>query len=241
MTISLAAIANYLDSYLEVTRFLDEQHGIYRSSSRPVQRIGLAIEPWPAIATWAAQQRLDALFLHRPWRLDLQSFPTDIGILAYHLSFDLTLTFGFNPRLANIVRMSQLVPIGKKDNAALGMLGTIPTTPLHSLLETLTDIFGKAPIVEQAFSENVERIAIVGGMTDSLIREAALHDVQLYITGQFRQPARKAVHDTQMTVAIIGHAEGELWGLQALAGVLRERWNGLEVILAPLPDNQRVW
>jgi len=96
----------------------------------------------------------------------------------------------------------------------------------------LTEVFGQKPDIMGEYSETVRRIALVGAMTDTLVRQAALQGVQLYITGQSRQPAQTAVYETGMTVAVIGHATGEWWGLRALAGLLRERWSNLDVVIA---------
>jgi putative NIF3 family GTP cyclohydrolase 1 type 2 len=79
----------------------------------------------------------------------------------------------------------------------------------------------------------VTRIAVVGGMTDALVREAAARGAQLYVTGQWRVPAARAVRDTGLTVAVTGHARAERWGLAALARMLRERWPAMRVSLAP--------
>ncbi len=232
MNISLQALANYLNSYLGTTHIPGDTHGIYRPSERTVKRIGLALEPWAGIETWVRQENLDALFLHRPWHLAMQTLPDDVGILAYHLAFDLTLTLGLNPRLANVLQMTQLVPIAYKENLPLGMLGDIPVTATPDFLETLTDLFGIAPTVENSTRETVSRIAVVGAMTDSTIREAAQLGAHLYITGQFRHPARAAVDATGITVAVIGHKTSELWGLRTLASLLRERWAQLDVTMA---------
>jgi putative NIF3 family GTP cyclohydrolase 1 type 2 len=78
----------------------------------------------------------------------------------------------------------------------------------------------------------VNRLAVVGAMSDELVREAAEQDVDLYVTGELRQPARTAVQQTGMNVAVIGHAAGEQWGARALAGILRERWSQLDVLVA---------
>ncbi len=236
--LSLDDIATYLDTYLGSTRFPHDQNGIYRPSQRPLQRIGLALEPWPQIALWAQQERLDALFLHRPWQLDIQALPADIGILAYHLAFDLTLTFGLNMRLAQILQMSQPVPFAFKDSVPLGMSGAIPPVPLIAFKERLEHIFGAVPVIAEPYTETVRRIAIVAAMTDALIREAAALHIDLYITGQLRQPANKAVRETYMTVATIGHAVGERWGLRELAKVLQERWPNLVTVLAPASGPQ---
>ncbi len=231
MTLTLAAIADYLNSYLGSADIPNDQNGIYRPSSRPVKRIGLAIEPWTGIETWVQQEHLDALFLHRPWKLDIQALPEEIGILAYHLAFDLKLTFGLNRRLADVLQMTNLTPFAYKDGLPLGMIGNITSMPMNTFIEHLGETFGIVPTIERHYRETVSRVALVGAMTDILIREAAEQAVDLYITGQFRQPARRAVSETGMTVAIVGHTVGELWGIRTLASLLRERYTELEVVV----------
>ena len=231
MKLSLATLAADLDQFFASARFSQDQNGIYRPSQRPVSRIGLALEPWSGIGAWVREERLDALFLHRPWRLDERELPPDIGILAYHLAFDLTLTLGLNPLLADTLHMTSVVPFAFKDSLPLGMLGDIPSTPLETFVALLTKIFTTPLEIPETYTETVSRLAVVGAMNDTLIREAAAQGVDLYITGQFRQPARRAVHETRMTVAIIGHTPSELWGLRTLADLLRQR--GLTVVIAP--------
>lgn len=232
MSIALSDIARYLDTYLEVSRFPDDQNGIYRPSSRTITRMGLAIEPWANIGAWVRQQHLDALFLHRPWRLDMKTLPDDVGVLAYHLAFDLTLTFGYNARLAAALLMQHTTPFAYKEGIPYGMFGDIAPTLLDEVVTLLGDTFSKTPTIETRYAEMVQRIAIVGAMTDTFVREAARHNVDLYITGQFRQPARQAVQETGMTIAVIGHDVGEQWGIYALSTLLKEQWASLEIVLA---------
>ncbi len=231
MNLSISALAHYLDVYFGVAHFPGDQNGIYRPGSREVRRIGLALEPWAGIGDWVQQERLDALFLHRPWHLDLHTLPEDVGVLGYHLAFDSLLTLGFNTRLATILQMTQLVPIGTKEGMPLGMLGQVKPVSLSTMILALSDIFGTPPDVRERYVEMVERVAVVGAMTDELIRNAAHQQVQLYVTGQFRQPARQAVAETRMTVATIGHVVSERWGLRALGSLLRERWAHLHVLV----------
>ncbi len=231
MALSLVALANYLDGYLGSAYIPNDQNGIYRPSPRLVRRIGLAIEPWTGIETWVQQEHLDALFLHRPWRLDMQALPEEIGILAYHLAFDLKLTFGFNRRLADVLQMTNLTPFAFKEGLPLGMIGDVSTTHTSTFIEYLGETFGVAPTVDRHYRETVSRVALVGAMTDDFIREAAEQGVDLYITGQFRQPARRAISGTDMTIAIVGHAAGELWGIRSLASLLCERYASLDVVI----------
>lgn len=232
MTITLADIAAYLDEALAVVRFGADQNGVYRASQRPVQRIGLALEPWPALGGWVAEARLDALVLHRPWQLDAAALPGDIGVLAYHLAFDAALTFGDNPRLAVALGLRTYMPFGGTVAVPLGMVGDINPTEQDAYLARLAAIFGAVPALRGRVTGPVRRVALVGALTDGLVRAAALDGVQLYITGQFRVPAARAQRETGLAVAAVGHAAGERWGLRALGAILRERWADLEVCLA---------
>lgn len=65
-----------------------------------------------------------------------------------------------------------------------------------------------------------------------LVIEAAARGANIYLTGQWRQPAQAAVSETGINVIAVGHRRCEEWGLRALAGVMRERWSKLEVICA---------
>ncbi|MBD2213955.1 Nif3-like dinuclear metal center hexameric protein [Nostoc linckia FACHB-104] len=230
--IYLIDIVDFLNNFFHVEQFpTSERGGIYLPSSNPVQRLGLALEAETRLYEWISNKRLDALFLHRPWNLELKKLPSELGIISYHLPFDECLTVGFNPRLAQILQMSNLQVLGKKQNRAIGMIGEIDTQPLVKLCSFITQIFGKAEQILPAVNSNIKRIAVVGAMTDSLVREAAKLGVDVYITGQFRQPAKAAIQETKIGVITVGHRHSELWGLRSLSEVLQERWSSLEVFI----------
>jgi putative NIF3 family GTP cyclohydrolase 1 type 2 len=75
-------------------------------------------------------------------------------------------------------------------------------------------------------------------MNEMLVREAVERGVQVYITGQWRQPASESVTETGIGVIAVGHRRAEEWGLRALAGVLRERWVQLEVFFPRVGDRE---
>lgn len=211
-----------------------DPNGIYCPSQRPIHRLGLALEPWSQLQGWVEQENLDALFLHRPWQLKPHQLPSDVGVLSYHLSFDEQLTLGFNPRLANILAMSGLEVIGKKAGRPIGMIGKIPCQTFEHCCRDVEDIFGGQDQVAPGKHLQISQVAVVGAMTDALVREAAERGVHLYMTGQWRKPAQQAVVDTGIGVIAVGHHRSEEWGLRAIAGILRERWAKLEVLLPPL-------
>jgi putative NIF3 family GTP cyclohydrolase 1 type 2 len=227
-------LTHFLDHYFAVDQFGADQGGVYHASVRPIRRIGLALEPWPQIAAWSEAERLDALFLHRPWKLRLGELRHDIGVIAYHLAFDEHLTLGYNPRLADALNMTMLAVLGRKDERPIGMLGTVPPQTFTILRHTCKEIFGDYGETSPCRHEPITRIAVVGAMTDALVREAAERGADVYIMGQYRQPARVAVAATAIGVIEVGHRRSEEWGLRALAGVLRERWANLDVIFPPM-------
>ncbi len=236
MSFSPATLLCRFDEVLNATLFAgtDEQNGWFLPSARSVKRLGLALEPWPAFGDWVAAERLDAVFLHRPWSLTepqrhaLQA--AGIGVLAYHLAFDERFTTGFNPALAAACGWGAPEVLGYKAGRPLGMSCALPiplafdavAAQLHAEFNGLEQV---TPPVS-GHDKPVARVAVVGAMTDALVREAHESGVGVYVTGQWRQPARGAVQETGLGVVALGHRRSELWGLRALARLLRTQTEG---------------
>ncbi|UFH54085.1 Nif3-like dinuclear metal center hexameric protein [Spirosoma sp. KNUC1025] len=239
---SLTELNDFLRTELSADRYPnDEQGGVYSPSERPIRRIGLALEPFSGLADWVDAQQLDALWLHRPWQLNLDDLPSDVGVLSHHLPFDETLTIGYNKQLAREPgAASPGKPLGFKraTNEAgellperpIGMFIDVPPQEFDGLLETMKKLFGGYDRAEAGpglggWRPTSNRIAVVGAMNDTLIREAADQGADLFLTGAYRKPAQQAVDATGIAVVAVGHQRVEEWGLQALAELLQKRWN----------------
>ncbi len=233
-SIFIEEIVEFLNGFFDVKRFpRSERGGIYVPSLYPVKRLGLALEAKANLQEWIISQSLDALFIHRPWKLEVEFLPSKLGIISYHLPFDECLTMSFNPRLAQVLSISDLEVLGEKDNRIIGMVGNIPTQNFEHLCNCVTQVFGGQEEVYPIANIDVKRVAVVGAITDLLVREAAERNADVYITGQFRKPAEAAIQETKMGVLAVGHHRSEAWALRALAGVLRERWLNLDVVILP--------
>lgn len=225
-------LTEFLDQFFQIDRYSSDVGGIYHNSDRTIHRLGLALEPFPDLNSWIEKHRIDAVFLHRPWSLQPDAIPPEIGIIFYHLAFDERMTLGFNLRLAEALSLTQVEPFGEKENRAIGMIGAVPARSLDRYAGQVREVFGAYDsIVHQA--ETVSRVAVVGAMNDTLIRAAADRGVTVYITGQFREAAKAAVLETEISVIEVGHRRCERWGLRSLAAVLRERWSKLQVLIGP--------
>ena len=237
----LDKITHFLRNEFHTERYPEsEQGGIYHTTSRPIQRIGLALEPFPDISIWVEETQIDALWLHRPWKLDLADFPDNVGVFSNHLPFDETLTMGYNLVLAAQLGATDTPePLGYKQ--ATNEAGTLmPQRPIGMLMDVAQYEFDHwLAIVKHEFGgydraetgreltgwqlENC-RVAVVGAMTDELVREAAGRGANLYLTGAYRKPAQLAVDETGIAVVAVGHRRSEEWGMRALAELLQKHY-----------------
>jgi len=225
--IYLDDIAGFLTNFFGADRFTDDQNGVYIPSERAIARFGLSLEPWAQLADWVQQEQLDGLFLHRPWQLQT----IDIGVVAYHLAFDESLTIGFNPRLATVLGMSKLEVLGEKEGRAIGMLGDVESYRFDKYCDRISQVFNGYDKAISGTTSEISRVAVVGAMNDLLVQEASDRGANIYITGQLRQSAKLALQETGISCVAIGHRLSEEWGLRALSGLLRDRFAQLEVIL----------
>ena len=240
-SLSLNHFADFLQTELQTSRYAGtEPGGIYHPGKRPIQRIGLVLEPFPDLPAWVSEAQVDALWMHRPWQVDPATLPPGVGIITHHLPFDETLTMGYNKRLsAQIGAIGPLEPLGYKQDEAddgtllpqrpIGMLVDVAEQEFDAWLTTVKNLFGGYDRAEAGhgsggWQRTNNRIAVVGAMTDELVREAARRGAHLYLTGSYRKPGQQAVDETGIAVIAVGHRRSEGWGLRALADLLREHW-----------------
>lgn len=195
-------------------------------TERPVHRLGFALQPDPGLAAWAAAERLDALFLHRPWGVEDAGLPGGVGVLASHHGFDARMTIGVHLRFARAMQMRDIHPLGDDPRAAPGMVGSVADADEAAVIARITNVFGGVEEVVPNGAPRIHRIAIVNAMTDALVRQAAARGAELYVTGQIRHPARRALTETGMAAIGIGHQRSEEYALRTLAEALEEAFPG---------------
>lgn len=236
----LTDLDQFLQTELTTYRYpASEQGGIYVPSDQPVNRIGLALEPPRDMGKWVRANKMDALWLHRPWQLHQAALPPGTGVLYHHLPFDETLTTGYNMRLAAALGLTDLEPLGYKTASdpadahlpprPIGMIGTASSHSFDEWKTLINSLFGGYDRAELGSVRVPEKVAVVGAMNPALVQEAHARGVGLYLTGEYRKGTQDTVDETGMAVIAIGHRRTEEWGLRALANLLREKWPGLRV------------
>jgi putative NIF3 family GTP cyclohydrolase 1 type 2 len=232
--VPLAELAARIGGLVDAGAFPDDPPLVYVPSPRPVARIGFALEPAPGLAAWVDAQHLDAIFLHRPWGVEDAGLPSDVGILASHAAFDHRLTIGANPDLLFALEMHDVQPLGGGAGGARGMVGSVGVADPAAWIARFEAMFGGVEEVVPGDAAAIRRIAVVGAMTDALVRKAAALGADLYLTGQIRHRARPALGETGMAAVAIGHRRTEEYGLRLLADSLASAFPGrLSTIIRP--------
>lgn len=221
-----ADLAAFIEAALDARAVPGEPPALWISSARPVRRLGLALEPRPGLAGWMDAERLDAVFLHRPWGAADAGLPPDAAVLASHAPFDARLTVGLNPDLARDLGLRHPRPFGEKDGRAIGMMGDVGPAEPGDWIGRVVRTFGGVEDILPGDADTVRRVAVVGSMTDALVRTAAAAGADVYLTGQVRPPGLRAAAETGIGIVAVGHARGERYGLRLLAGMIERRFAG---------------
>lgn len=204
--------------------------GVWIASDRPVRRLGLRLEAGPPPYAWA--DGLDAALLHRPFGLWPARLPAGVGVLAYHHALDDRLSVGDNPALAAALGAAPEAGPLERDGAPVGLVGALPAPLAYAdVLGRLADALGGVEGTAGPEPDGpVARIALVGAMTEALVTAAAERGVQVYVTGQVRQPGVAAAERLGVRVVAVGQGRGERWGLRHLGRLVRERWPAVTVV-----------
>jgi putative NIF3 family GTP cyclohydrolase 1 type 2 len=224
-------LVGFIDALLRVEEQPDDPAGVYTASDAEIKRLGLMLEPTADISECIAANSLNALFLHRPWKLHQQDLTVNFGVIAYHRAFDNLLGVCFNPFLANDLQIHNVEEFAYKDGSPLGMVGDVETQTWEETVAKIEAQFDGYEAVTKPQNTTVKRIAVVGAMNDATVREAVERGADIYLTGQMRVPAKQAVAETGIGVITTGHARGELWGLHKLAFLLEQEFPELETLV----------
>ena len=215
--------------------------GVWIGSDREIQRLGLYLEPGPALYDEASG--VDALLIHRPFGLWPARLGAGVGVLAVHRALDDRLSIGDNPALADALGLDVDDEPLRRDGDRIGLVCRPRQRLLaEAFIERIGREFGG---IEDAWGDppeaEIEAVALVGAMTEPLVRSAAERGADIYVTGQLRKPARDAVQRTGLYAIAVGQDRAEAWGLRFLGTLLRQRWPEIEIVEVRLAAALSLW
>ena len=228
---TLADLATTLAPYVDAERYTREGDpaGVWIASDRPVHCLGLRLDAGRAPYGWLRGD-VDALLVHRPFGLWPARLPAGLGVLAVHRALDDRFATGHNPALAAALGLALDAEPLRRGGAVVGMVGTLEDAAADAEARVVAAFGGAEATAGEPLDEATARVAVVGAMTEALVRDAAARGAGLYVTGQMRPPAMEAVGQTGMRVVAVGQRRSERWGLRHVGGLLAAAFPGLAVV-----------
>jgi dinuclear metal center YbgI/SA1388 family protein len=148
-------------------------------------------------------------------------FAADLSLVAYHLALDAHPELGNNARLAAMLGIEREATFG-----GLGLGGRIAggAIGLDDLVERVTQVVDRAPLILRGGPERVERVAVSSGGSGYDLIEAAHQGYDALITGEPEEPSFHTARELGITLVAGGHHATERLGVQALGDHLAERF-----------------
>ncbi|WP_404799852.1 Nif3-like dinuclear metal center hexameric protein [Agrococcus sediminis] len=241
-----------------------------------VRRVLLAVDAVEATAAEAIARGADLLLVHHPLllrgatsvaattpagRVITRLVRERVALLAAHTNAD-AVDRGTSGELASMLGLQGATPIvvNRVDDAkGLGRVGDLPEpVALGDLVRTLAGLLPPVAGGVRAAGDparRVRRVAICGGAGDSLLRERAVADADVYITSDLRHhPAsdareRHAAGEGPALVDVSHWASESLW-LRPAAEQLSAALPGVEVVVSEtrtdpwdfaVPQEEHAW
>ena len=230
----LDELCHFCDDFLALDEFDDYcPNGLQVEGSPLVKRLVSGVTASLDLIESAIEQNADAILVHHGYFWKGEAAPltgykgrrikrlmqADVSLLAYHLPLDFHPNVGNNAQLAR--RMGWLVT-GQQGGIWLGETAAPMTA--DELLDELADRIDCNPLLIDAGSHPVHRIAWCTGAAQSYIEKAAALGVDAFVSGEISEQTVHLARELGIHYIAAGHHATERYGVQALGEMLAERF-----------------
>jgi hypothetical protein len=221
MPVTLQQIADFLSARTNRQGY-DHASEVWRAGTRPVRRLGVALELLAGMDT----EGLDALLLQRPFRLPPDALP-GAGILTIGGALEVHLTIGYNPALAEALGIGTPRPV-QHDGEIAGMTGWLAEPESWEQWEARVQAeFGGLEASAAHGVRDVAHVAVISAMHERLIVEMADAGIDTYLTSEIRVSGSAAAAERHMALIAPGESRVERWGLRRLARDIEHAFPGV--------------
>lgn len=245
-------LQKYLHDYLNVEGVRDHcPNGLQVHGKDHIGKIAVGVSANTAFFEAAVRQKSDACIVHHGlfwekecpfvidaiWKKRFQVlFDHDISLFAYHYPLDAHPDVGNNAQVLKRLGCRITSPFGYENGRSWGFQGELPTAmPREQVVEAITTLFGTAGHILPFGNDSIKTIgALVGGGSFAL-REAVSKGIDLFVTGELREPDYAWAREYQCNVIAPGHYRTEQFGVQALGEELQKRY-GVETVFCDIPN-----
>ncbi|MDH5353633.1 MAG: Nif3-like dinuclear metal center hexameric protein [Gammaproteobacteria bacterium] len=237
----LKDLCKFCDDYLHVGEFADYcPNGLQVESTDEVSHIVCGVTASLDLIEAAIDVGADTLLVHHGyfWKGESQAISgfkgrriralikNNLNLIAYHLPLDAHPEVGNNAQLARVMGWSVEKSFGSIGSHDLVLSGSLASaTSLDELSESIASRLDTDPLAIACGDKPVSRIAWCTGAAQSYIEEAAEHGVDAFISGEVSEHTFHFAREAGIHYIAAGHHATERYGVQALAALLRERFN----------------
>lgn len=237
---------------IDVTAFCDERtrraniadfpgawNGLQVQNSGSIRRIGAAVDAGLVPFQMAAERGIDFLIVHHGlfWDSPLplteinytkisSLLKADCALYGSHLPLDLHPEIGNNVLLCHEVGLRPVDAFLEYEGNPVGTIAACDLSRTELAKKLKKRFPGPFRSIEFG-SDKIERLAVLTGSGSSAIPELKAAGVDTLITGEAKQNFFNKAQEENLNLYLCGHYETEVFGVQALAREVAERF-GLE-------------
>lgn len=240
--IKLHDLVNFLNNYLKVHGFKSIDivlNGLQIEGDENVRKVITCVSPSIKVIEKAIQENANVIISHHGIFMKNQSITLTgslkrkielfikygISLLTYHLPLDAHPEIGNNISIAKILKVNKVYWISEDENISIALIGEFENP------KSITEVYD---VVKQKINENsillkygrdeVKKVLIVSGAGARYIKRFRKGEIDLFITGEFREDCEVYAMDEEINVIIAGHYATEKFGVINLAKVVQEEF-----------------
>ncbi len=238
--IELESLIQYLDALLDIPEFPDypgAMNGLQVEGSRPIRRVGAAVDASLASVHAAVEGKVDLLLVHhglywngarpltgRLYRRVAPLVQGGVALYSAHLPLDAHPDVG---NCAVLTRALGLEPAGRFGSYGDEEIGFRVETDedREAFRDRVAEASGGGPVrLIEGGPERVKRVGIVTGGGGGFVADAAEAGLDTLLTGEGSHHTYLDAMELGINLLYAGHYATEVWGVRALAGHLQEEF-----------------
>lgn len=230
-TLDRTALAAYLASTLDITRFRDYcPNGLQVEGRAEIKTLVSGVTASMALIDAAIAHKADAILVHHGyfWRGEdarvvgqkharLKALLAhDINLFAYHLPLDSHLEFGNNAQLAKLFGLKAEGRFGEDQIGWLGTTDDASLATVGDLAQHVARCLGRTPLMIGHAAQPVGKVAWCSGAAQNFLGEAIAAGANVYLSGEISEPTVHLARESGVAYLACGHHATERYGVKAL-------------------------
>jgi dinuclear metal center YbgI/SA1388 family protein len=239
-SVSVSSVVSYLDKELKVKDIADaSNNGLQVENSGKVSKVCCGVDASLEFFEAARDRGANLLIVHHglSWKDSLKRITklnykwvkflmdNDMALYGCHLPLDTHPKYGNNVLIGKALGLKGLKPVGSYDGSKIAWSGNIPGGMRYaSFKKKVEAVFGRE-LSEMHFGPGtVKKVVVVSGGGCGLLSDAEDAGADMFVSGEPNLAGRNFLKDSGMNALFGGHYATEIFGVKALAGVVKRKF-----------------